>query len=285
MIDVYLIDYAHTDADGFESPAMSKKKTEKLDPHSPFAKLQLRKVELENAEKAALEAKAKQALNKKAAPYTTAKGPGKPGAELGGMRGPISSLPDDSLTFARMMMGVVPLQSVSTRVTAGAGNDAHDLRARVQPTDRKAELDAQLLAEQAAVQAHMRELAQGATRFEVQDDGRNLEGRRVDCNPLYLRKLRRGQFPLDGRVDLHGLHASDAKAALYTFLRKMRDQRELCVLVIHGKGEHSPGGQGILRGELAAWLSQGQAAEHVAAFASAQETDGGHGATYVLLRR
>jgi DNA-nicking Smr family endonuclease len=270
---------------------MSKKKSEKLDPHSPFAKLQLLKAELENAEKAALEAKAKQTLNHKSTAHNAAKhghssvALRKPGAELGGSRGPISSLPDDSLTFARMMMGVVPLQSGVNRVTAGAGQEPHDPRARVQPSDRKAELDAQLLAEQVAVQAHMRDLAQGATRFEVQDDGRNLEGRRVDCNPLYLRKLRRGQFPLDGRVDLHGMHAHDAKAALYTFLRKMRDQRELCVLIIHGKGEHSPGGQGILRGELAAWLSQGQAAEHVAAFASAQESDGGHGATYVLLRR
>ena len=57
------------------------------------------------------------------------------------------------------------------------------------------------------------------------------------------------------------------------------------MLVIHGKGSHSPGGSGILRGEIAAWLSQGPASEHIAAFATAQNDDGGEGAVYVMLRR
>jgi DNA-nicking Smr family endonuclease len=55
--------------------------------------------------------------------------------------------------------------------------------------------------------------------------------------------------------------------------------------VVHGKGEHSPQGVGVLRGEMAAWLSQGASSQHVAAFASAAERDGGEGAIYVLLRR
>jgi DNA-nicking Smr family endonuclease len=65
----------------------------------------------------------------------------------------------------------------------------------------------------------------------------------------------------------------------------MRGQRERTVLVIHGKGEHSPMGIGVLRGEIAAWLSQGPSSEHVAAFATARESDGGAGAVYILLRR
>jgi DNA-nicking Smr family endonuclease len=65
----------------------------------------------------------------------------------------------------------------------------------------------------------------------------------------------------------------------------MRARGERCVLVIHGKGEHSPQGAGVLRGEMAAWLSQGAASEHVAAFTTAGEHDGGEGAVYVLLRR
>ena len=47
----------------------------------------------------------------------------------------------------------------------------------------------------------------------------------------------------------------------------------------HGKG------MGVLRGEIAAWLSQGRARDHVAAFATAREEDGGEGAVYVALRR
>lgn len=67
----------------------------------------------------------------------------------------------------------------------------------------------------------------------------------------------------------------------------MRDKRgrgERCVLSIHGKGERGPSG-GVLRGEIAAWRSQGRAREHVAAFATAREEDGGEGAVYVALRR
>jgi DNA-nicking Smr family endonuclease len=41
----------------------------------------------------------------------------------------------------------------------------------------------------------------------------------------------------------------------------------------------------VLRGEMAAWLSQGEASRSVAAFATAANEDGGEGALYVLLRR
>jgi DNA-nicking Smr family endonuclease len=66
---------------------------------------------------------------------------------------------------------------------------------------------------------------------------------------------------------------------------ELRARGERCVLVIHGKGDHSPRGAGVLRGEIAAWLSQGASSEQVAAFATAQRDDGGEGAVYVLLRR
>jgi DNA-nicking Smr family endonuclease len=65
----------------------------------------------------------------------------------------------------------------------------------------------------------------------------------------------------------------------------MRARGERCVLVIHGKGQHSAGGIGVLRGEIAAWLSQGACSASVAAFATARGDDGGEGAMYVLLRK
>jgi DNA-nicking Smr family endonuclease len=91
-------------------------------------------------------------------------------------------------------------------------------------------------------------------------------------------------MPIDARLDLHERTVDQAKDELVKFLGAMRARGERCVLVIHGKGEHSPRGVGILRGEVGAWLSQGRAAMHVAAFATATATDGGSGATYVLLR-
>jgi DNA-nicking Smr family endonuclease len=92
-------------------------------------------------------------------------------------------------------------------------------------------------------------------------------------------------MPIDGRLDLHGQSAAGAQKSLETFLAKQRQRGERCVLVVHGKGEHSPGQVGVLRGEMAAWLSQGGASVHVDAFATAHDEDGGEGAVYVLLRR
>jgi DNA-nicking Smr family endonuclease len=96
--------------------------------------------------------------------------------------------------------------------------------------------------------------------------------------------MRRGMPPIDGRLDLHGLTAAQAQERLVEFLRTMRTRNERCVLVIHGKGERVAG-SGVLRGEISAWLSQGKAREHVLAFTTAREDDGGEGAVYVALRR
>ena len=153
--------------------------------------------------------------------------------------------------------------------------------ARTTPTaEAPAPLDAD-----AVVHERLRLLAWGHTPFEVSDEGDRVEGRRTDVPIALLRRLRRGHFPVDARLDLHGMVASEARARVELFLRAMRDRRERAVLVIHGKGEHSPMGLGVLRGEISAWLSQGPSSEHVAAFATARESDGGPGAVYVLLRR
>jgi DNA-nicking Smr family endonuclease len=134
------------------------------------------------------------------------------------------------------------------------------------------------------VHAHLRALVEGG-RFEVQDDGRRVEGHRPGTPPDLVRKLRRGQLPIDGRIDLHGETSATAPKALEQFLRAQRARGERCVLVVHGKGDHSPGRVGILRGEMSAWLSQGPASVNVAAFTTAREEDGGEGAVYVLLTR
>jgi DNA-nicking Smr family endonuclease len=186
---------------------------------------------------------------------------------------------DEVLLFHRLFAGVEPIDRTRGRVSK-------------QPIERSpaaASLAkrgaAQAREEAAAVHEHLRELVEGRARFEVTDDGRRVEGRRVDVSAETVRHLRRGRLPIDARLDLHGMTVPEARAQLELFLRTMRSRNERCVLVIHGKGEHSPRGAGILRGEIAAWLSQGSASEHVAAFATAQRDDGGEGAVYILLRR
>ncbi|NUO53674.1 MAG: hypothetical protein HOV80_32905 [Polyangiaceae bacterium] len=122
-------------------------------------------------------------------------------------------------------------------------------------------------------------------RFEVIDDGTVIEGRRLDVDPRELRRLRQQRYAVDGRLDLHGTAAEDARAAIARFVARRRREGDRAVLVIHGKGKHSPRGQAILRGEIGAWLSQGAAARHVLAFASVSDQDGASGAVMVLLAK
>ncbi len=191
---------------------------------------------------------------------------------------PRSTPAEDELSFHRMMSGVVPLEDKRARIpiTSEAKSGA--------PRAKPADLRAKAKAEAEEVLEHLHQLVDDAARFEVTDDGIRVEGRRSDVAPSVLRTLRRGLLPIDARLDLHGATAAEAPERLVAVLREMRTRGERCVLVIHGKGEHSPGG-GVLRGEIAAWLSQGRAREHVAAFATAQGEDGGEGAVYVALRR
>jgi DNA-nicking Smr family endonuclease len=190
-----------------------------------------------------------------------------------------ASSDDDALAMHRLFAGVQPLDRSKGRLPKQRIDRSPAVDTR--PADRA---DA-ARAEAEAVHAHLRTLVEGGARFEVEDDGNRVEGRRVELPMEVLRKLRRGSLPIDARLDLHGSTAEQARLQLEAFLRTTRTRGERCVLVIHGKGEHSPHGTGILRGEIGAWLSQGAASEHVAAFATAAGSDGGEGAVYVLLRR
>jgi DNA-nicking Smr family endonuclease len=133
--------------------------------------------------------------------------------------------------------------------------------------------------------ARMRSLVTDGLRFETVDDGERLEGRRIDVDPRELRRLRRGQYTVDGRIDLHGLSADEARHAIEAFVKKRARDGDRTVLIVHGKGTHSPRGHAVLRGEIAAWLSQGRSARHIAAFTTAPDDDGGTGAVLVLLAR
>lgn len=178
-------------------------------------------------------------------------------------------------SFAVYMAGVRALDGAAKRIPRTASAiERSPAQAGPPPPDPDAE-----------ARAKLRSLVTEGLRFEVSDDGDRLDGRRLDVDPRELRKLRRAQYAIDGRLDLHGMTAAEARAALEAFVRKRRAEGDRVLLVVHGKGNHSPRGMGVLRGEIAAWLSQGGAARHVAAFASAPDDEGGTGAVLVLLAR
>jgi DNA-nicking Smr family endonuclease len=173
---------------------------------------------------------------------------------------------EEELAFHRLVSGVTKLGAKAARVPVVEP---------VERTPRKTEAGARAEEEDATLR--LADLTRA--RFEVTDDGVRAEGKLLDVAPDVMRRLRRGQLAIDGRLDLHGMNAGDASLAVIAFLRKMRAQGEKCVLVIHGRG------RGVLRGEMSAWLSQGPASASVAAFASQADPDGESGSMLVLIRR
>ena len=96
---------------------------------------------------------------------------------------------------------------------------------------------------------------------------------------MTLRKLRRGHWPVQDSLDLHGNTTEAARKLLQEFLHEAAQRGLRCVLVIHGKGMNSPGGEAVLRKLTRHWLAQ---RPDVLAYCDAPS--GGSGAALVLLK-
>lgn len=97
-----------------------------------------------------------------------------------------------------------------------------------------------------------------------------------------LRKLARGQIPVDEELDLHGMRVDEARQALARFLEESRSRGRRCIRIITGKGFGSRAAAPVLKGQVDRWL---RLRPEILAFCSATQRDGGTGAVYVLLRR
>jgi len=96
-----------------------------------------------------------------------------------------------------------------------------------------------------------------------------------------MRRLRRGLYPIEDELDLHGLNQSVARDRLADFIARSRDSGRRCVRIIHGKGSRSGVRGPVLKTAVNLWLRRHM---DVMAFISARAIDGGTGALYVLLR-
>jgi DNA-nicking Smr family endonuclease len=123
-----------------------------------------------------------------------------------------------------------------------------------------------------------------AQRFALEMDGNRIEGRAADVARKTLSRLRRGEFPPDAELDLHGLDARQARRTLVERLEAASARGNRCVLVVHGRGRHSEAAP-VLRSELPGWLQERPLAALVMAFCTAPANRGGSGALLVLLRR
>jgi DNA-nicking Smr family endonuclease len=95
-------------------------------------------------------------------------------------------------------------------------------------------------------------------------------------------KVKRGRYPVTGRLDLHGLTQAEAHRALFAFVAGARAAGKRCVLVITGHGRISGG---VLKASVPRWLAEPELRRHVLATAPAQPQHGGDGALYLLLRK
>ena len=97
-----------------------------------------------------------------------------------------------------------------------------------------------------------------------------------------MRKLKAGQIPFDGSLDLHGMTVEKAREQLWDFLAEACKFEIRCVRVTHGKSARRDGKRPLIKSHVNTWLRQHP---QVLGFASCVPRHGGTGAVYVVLKR
>ncbi len=172
----------------------------------------------------------------------------------------------DAAAFRAAMRDVRPLPQATAPSAAGrpAGAPQPRTRRKPPPSTPIEDLDRQ-----------MPLISAGAS------PGEQLSFRRAGVRDRQLRRLRRGLYPIEAELDLHGLDQARARELLAAFLGASRDVGRCCVRIIHGKGMRSGARGAVLKAAVDEWLRRHV---DVLAFTSARPIDGGTGAVYVLLR-
>lgn len=142
-----------------------------------------------------------------------------------------------------------------------------------------------IVSEDAEVLAELSDLVAGQGEFDITETEEYVEGARTGLDPRLIIRLRRGEFPVEAHLDLHGMTQPDSKQALHEFIHESIRKGRRTVLVVPGRGLGSPGGRPVLKHAAVQWLSHGALSGYVLGFVTARPTDGGAGALYVLLRR
>ncbi|MEO8705396.1 MAG: Smr/MutS family protein [Kofleriaceae bacterium] len=118
-------------------------------------------------------------------------------------------------------------------------------------------------------------------KLAVEGDGQRYAARAPGVSRAQIAELRAGKIRAEDTLDLHGDPVERGLARLREFVAGALRLRR-CVLVIHGKGTHSEHGAPLREAVLAELL--GSLSGYVHALATAAPSDGGDGATYVMLR-
>ncbi len=152
-------------------------------------------------------------------------------------------------------------------------NQARLVKVRPEPLALQQQLD-----DQNALRETMSDEWDTSSLLDIDD---SLSFRRPGIGTDVTRKLRKGDWTVQGQVDLHSLRTDEAREALGSFIRESYKTGLRCVRVVHGKGLGSPGKVPVLKNKVHSWLIQ---KNQVLAFVQATPVQGGAGALVVLLQ-
>ena len=130
----------------------------------------------------------------------------------------------------------------------------------------------------------LKKLVDSGEGIVLTDTAEYIEGKGYCDNPEITDRLHRGDFSMQGFIDLHGFGADAAQDAFDEFIKAAILTGKRAVLVVHGRGLSSRD-RPVLKSKVQDWLTRGPFRKWVIAFSSARSCDGGTGATYILLRR
>ncbi len=141
------------------------------------------------------------------------------------------------------------------------------------------------IALQARRESATRELAEDSNHLssdhiELLDPYYPLEFKRSGVQIGVFKKLKRGKYPAEARLDLHRMTIEIARKEVFLFIKDCLRYDLRSLIIIHGKGNHSENAAAQLKSCVNKWLPD---MEEVQAFSSAQPQHGGLGAVYVLL--
>lgn len=182
-----------------------------------------------------------------------------------------SKNPDESRIFLEAMSDVKPLSKTKNMFTPTPSTD-------IRPTHpvRDDELEAL---------AHLSDLISGNAEMDITFSDEYIEGCVTGFSRKLMKRLKKGRFPIQDYIDLHGLNKKEAETRIKDFLLQSRRRGLRCVLVVHGRGLNSENNIPVLKERLPVWLNRGPIKKIVLAFSTARTYDGGTGAIYILLRK
>ena len=181
-----------------------------------------------------------------------------------------NDLEEEMAFFLDAMAGVTRLPADKRRSLHGSGSRTKPIHP---PADESRQVTEQLQG-----------LVRGAVELDITFSDEYIEGAVQGFSRKLMKKLKRGELPVQGYIDLHGLTKQEAETEVTDFLLESFKSGLRCVLIVHGRGLNSPESLPVLKEGLPQWLNRGRVRKVVLAFATARPYDGGTGATYVFLR-